>query len=258
MSELVQTDYGILHSAGNGGSTLPSTLPDDTQATVWALKDDLCQKAATLARLRGLPGLSSIEFFCVPDAELEKLGSDERRITRLNTKLQTVNALLLAEGQSSVRNPQAQLAPPGQAQLAPQGPSEMPVRSTPTFANPQQKRKYYNLNCYMQIYDELTSGSSSSGPEAPARSDEPFGPLDLSNHCWTSTRTCYKTCKKTTDIFGGIVKHRIQHNLDPRSICGRGPSISFVILAGRLLHTRCGKSLKLRIRIWIKDAAAER
>ena len=127
MDHLVQTDdaaHGILHRAGSGGSALPR--PDDTQATVWALQEDLCQKAATLARLQGRPIEVMMELFCVPDAELEKLGSDERRITRLNMKLRTVNTLLLAEGQSSVLNPQALLAP--------SGPSEMSVRNNPTVA----------------------------------------------------------------------------------------------------------------------------
>ena len=55
--------------------------------------------------------------------------------------------------------------------------------STPSSsAKPEgryQKRQFWTVDTFMEIYKELTSGSSSAGLEAPARSDDPFGPLDL-------------------------------------------------------------------------------
>ena len=109
LAELVED--GILYNAGSGGSALPSA--EDTQARVWSMQEELCRKAATVAQLRGLSIIQSMELFCVSDAALEKLGTDERRKTKLKMKLETVDALLLPEGQSSVQkfqNPQARAA----------------------------------------------------------------------------------------------------------------------------------------------------
>jgi hypothetical protein len=101
MGELVED--GIFHSAGSGGSALH--FAEDPQARVWALQEELCQKAATVARLQGMSMIQSMEYFGVSDADLKELGNDERRIMRLKMKLATVDALLLPEGQSSVLNP---------------------------------------------------------------------------------------------------------------------------------------------------------
>ena len=196
MGELVED--GIFHSAGSGGSALH--FAEDTQARVWSMQEELCRKAATVARLQGMSMIQSMEYFCVSEADLKELGNDARREMKLKMKLATVNALLLPEGQSSVENPQARAAL--QPLLVPSGPSEMPMRqglaclardplpcsnetgSTPSSsAKPEgryKKRQFWTVDTYMEIYEELTSGSSSSaGLEAPARSDDPFGPLDL-------------------------------------------------------------------------------
>ena len=74
LGELV--DDAVLHTAGSGGGALQS--PQDPQALVWHLQDLLYRKAARLAQLG-----HKMEYFCVSDADLEKLGNDERRITRL-------------------------------------------------------------------------------------------------------------------------------------------------------------------------------
>ncbi len=102
MGDLV-VDEGILSTAGRGGSALPST--EDTQAQVWSLQDQLYRKASKLAR-HG----HKMEYLFLSDADLEKLGNDERRITRLRMKLETVDELL-AGGESSVPNPQTPVAP---------------------------------------------------------------------------------------------------------------------------------------------------
>ena len=197
LAELVVEDGILYNDAGSGGSALPSA--EDTQARVWSMQDELCRKAATVARLQGMSMIQSMEYFCVSEADLKELGNDERRIMKLKMKLATVDALLLPEGQSSVQkfqNPQARQHP-----LVPSGPSEMPMRqglaclardplpcsnetgSTPSSsAKPEgryQKRQFWTVDTFMEIYKELTSGSSSAGLEAPARSDDPFGPLDL-------------------------------------------------------------------------------
>ena len=209
MNELVQArpDDGILHAAGSGGGALLST--QDNEATVWALHDELCQKAATLAQLHG----HKMEHFFLSHADLKELGSDERRIMRLKMKLQTVDALLARGPQSSVPNPQT--LQPLQALLAPVGPSEMPVRTTqlpfatghtdglrfatlpplvpppssnesgstasPSSTPAPHKRTFWTLATYMKIYNALTAARSSSAQlGAPARSDAPFGELDRS------------------------------------------------------------------------------
>ena len=68
MGELVQAqpDDGILHTACSGSGALLST--QDNEATVWALHDQLCQKAATLAQLYGH---KNMEYFCLSDAALK-------------------------------------------------------------------------------------------------------------------------------------------------------------------------------------------
>ena len=208
MCELVEApqDDGILHTACSGGGALLST--QDNEATVWALHDQLCQKAATLAQLYGH---KNMEYFCLSHADLEKLGNDERRIRRLKMKLETVDAMLAGGPQSSVPNPQTLLAPLGPS------PSEMPVRTTQLpvatdrtdglrFSTPaplvpppssnesgstaslssraapkRQKRTFWTMDTYMKIYNELTAGRSSSAQlGAPAQSDAPFGELDRS------------------------------------------------------------------------------
>ena len=80
LGELVEAQPadGILHSAGSGGGALQST--QDNEALVWALHDQLCQKAVMLAQLHGH---RNMEYFCLSQADLKELGNDERRIMRL-------------------------------------------------------------------------------------------------------------------------------------------------------------------------------
>ena len=47
------------------------------------------------------------------------------------------------------------------------------------------KRKIWNLDTYMEIYNKRTAATSSGAPAVltrPAQSTDPFGPLDLSKH----------------------------------------------------------------------------
>jgi hypothetical protein len=54
------------------------------------MHDELCRKAATVAELRGLSMEYSMQYFCVSEADLRELGTDERRMTKLKMKLETV------------------------------------------------------------------------------------------------------------------------------------------------------------------------
>jgi len=74
-------DEGLLRS------TLPS--PDDTQTQVWALYDELCRKASKVAELKFQP----MNFLCVSEEALERLGDDMQTLKRLRMKLQSVDAL---------------------------------------------------------------------------------------------------------------------------------------------------------------------
>ena len=65
--------------------------PEETMQTkIWALQEELCQKAAMVAELKKLP----MEYFYVSAAELKELANDKERFMLLTLKLRTVDNLL--------------------------------------------------------------------------------------------------------------------------------------------------------------------
>ena len=160
--------------------------PADTRTRIWLLHEELCQKASRYAKLAQQP----MDNFYVSRAELKELDSDKERLVLLMMKIHTVDDLLAA-GQGPA--------------AAPSGPSEMASRSTTTVAqilscpdqhvDPNQdpkaakqqseqkgKRKIWNLDTYMEIYNKHTAATSSGAPavlKRPAQSTDPFCPLDL-------------------------------------------------------------------------------
>ena len=155
------------------------------QERIWAMHEELCQKALRIARLYNQP----MEYFHVSRADLRELGNDKQRLKLLDMKLKSVDAML-ADGQGSSAEPSgphetaARTTDPVQP-VAPLLPcTSNPPRPSSDAEPTKRKRRVLDLDYYVQVYNRLLSERSSQQASclahlrAPAPSTEPFGPLD--------------------------------------------------------------------------------
>ena len=69
------------------------------QTQIWALQDELCQKASKVARLNGQP----MEQFNVSSADLKELANNKQRLRRLQMKLSMLDNNHVVEIERPVR-----------------------------------------------------------------------------------------------------------------------------------------------------------
>ena len=166
------------------------------QTQIWALQDELCQKASKVARLNGQP----MEQFNVSSADLKELANNKQRLRRLQMKLSMLDNML-ADGQGSAAepfpsgphetaalttNPVAPILPcPHLAAAAPlHSSNESSSAPSSNMATTKRRRRVLDLDYYVSVYNQLISerssqqASSSAQLRAPAQSTGPFGPLD--------------------------------------------------------------------------------
>ena len=146
----------------------PEESQETMQIKIWALHDELFQKAAMAAGLNKQP----MEFFYVSGAELKELADDKQRLRRLTMKLRAVEGFLAAwKGSAAASVPSG---PSEMGQMAarttttvapilscpkPVNPPVLPLHSsnesssTPSSnTEPRNKRKFCNLGYYMETY----------------------------------------------------------------------------------------------------------
>ena len=155
------------------------------QRQIWTLQNELCRKALTISRLYHQP----MEYFHVSEAYLRELPNDKQRLALLRMRLKSVDGML-ADGQGSSAEPSgphetaARKADPVQPVAPLLSCTSNPPRPSSDAEPTKRKRRVLDLDYYVQVYNRLLSerssqqASCSARHRAPARSTEPFGPLD--------------------------------------------------------------------------------
>ena len=137
------------------------------QTQIWALQDELCQKASKVARLNGQP----MEQFNVSSADLKELANNKQRLRRLQMKLSMLDNML-ADGQGSAAepfpsgphetaalttNPVAPILPcPHLAAAAPlHSSNESSSAPSSNTATTKRRRRVLDLDYYVNVYNHL-------------------------------------------------------------------------------------------------------